>query len=146
MNRDKLIQLSTEGKIKDKKKFLKEADETIEMICAEYNAKKFDEANEQLTEIFVAKFSEMMEQLELVKNKLELEKDRPKNELLKNDVKKLVGYITPFVPYIGLISGGLTVGGHVISKKTAGTGGTNEVRHPQEPKEVNRKKLHHSIK
>ena len=131
MNRDELIQLSTEGKIKYKKKFLKEADdETIEMICAEYSAKKFDEANEQLTEIFVAKFSEMMEQLELVKNKLKLEKDLAKNELLKNEVKKLVGYITPFVPYIGLISGGLTVGGHVIRKKTAGTGRTEQSEAP----------------
>ena len=65
-----------------------------------------------------------MEQLELVKSKCELEEDLTKNELLKRDIKKIVGYITPFVPFIGIISGGITVGGHVISKKTEGTAGT----------------------
>ena len=117
MNRDELIQLSTEGKIKQKKKFLREADETIEKICQEYTANQLDEANGQLADILLTKFSEMMEQMELVKSKCKLEKDLAKNELLKNDVKKIVGYITPFVPLIGIISGGITVGGHVVSKK-----------------------------
>ena len=117
MNRDELIHLSTEGKIKYKKKFLKEADEeTIEKICQEYATQQLDEANGQLADILVAKFSEIMEQM--VKSKCELEKDLAKNELLKNDVKKIVGYITPFIPYIGIISGGITVGGHVFNKKT----------------------------
>ena len=118
MERDELIQLSAEGKIKYKKKFLREADEeTIEKICQEYAAKQLDEANGQLAEILVAKFSELMEKLELIENKCELEEDLAKNELLKNDVKKIVGYITPFVPFIGIISGGITVSGHVVSKK-----------------------------
>ena len=59
-----------------------------------------------------------MEQTELVKSKCDLEEDLAKNELMKNDVKKIVGYITPLVPYIGLISGGITVGKHVIIKRT----------------------------
>ena len=127
MNRDELIQLSIEGKIKYKKKFLREADEeTIEKICQAYAAQQLDEANGQLADILLTKFSEMMEQLELVKSKCELEKDLAKNELLKNDVKKIVGYITPFIPYIGIISGGITVSGHVISKKTEGTAQSEE--------------------
>ena len=89
-----------------------------------YAAQQLDEANGQLADILVAKFSELMEQLELVKNKCELEKDLTKNDLLKKDIKKIVGFITPFVLFIGLISGGITVGGHVISKKTGGTEGT----------------------
>ena len=89
MDRDELIQLSSEGKIKHKKKFLQEADEeTIEKICSEYSAKQLDEANGQLADILVTKFSELMEQLELVKNKCELEKDLNKNDRLKKDVKK----------------------------------------------------------
>ena len=79
---------------------------------------KTDEANRQLADILVTKFSELMEQLELVKNKCELEKDLTKNDLLKKDVKKIVGFITPFVPFISLISGGITVCEHVISKRT----------------------------
>ena len=122
MERDELIQLSAEGKIKYKKKFLLEADDqTIEKICKEYAAQQLDEANGQLAVILVSKFSELMEQQELVKSKCELEEDLTKNELLKKYIKKIVGYITPFVPFIGIISGGITVGGHVISKKTEGT-------------------------
>ena len=61
MNRDELIQLSAEGKIKYKKKFLQEADEeTIEKICAEYDAQQFDEANGQLADILGTQFSELM--------------------------------------------------------------------------------------
>ena len=59
MDRDELIQLSAEGKIKYKKKFLQEADEeTIEKICIEYAAQQLDEANGQLADILVSKFSE----------------------------------------------------------------------------------------
>ena len=118
MNRDELIQLSVEGKIKYKKKFLKEADdETIEKICKEVEAMQFDEVNEQLVDMLLEKFSEMMSNLELVKSKCDLEKDLTKNKLLKKDLKTIAGYITPLVQFVEVISGGLTVGGHVASKK-----------------------------
>ena len=118
MNRDELIQLSSEGKIKYKKKFLVDCDEeTIERIIEEYEAQQLDEANEQLSEILISKFSNFMEKFELVVSKDDLENDLSKNELLKKDIKKIVGYITPHIPFIGLISGGITVGGHVASKK-----------------------------
>ena len=118
MDRDQLIQLSTEDKIKYKKKFLQEVDDdVIEKICEEYSAQQLDEANGQLAEILVSNFSEFMEKFELVMSKNDLENDLSKNELLKKDIKTIVGFITPYVPFIGLISGGITVGGHVVSKK-----------------------------
>ena len=117
-NREKLIKLSSEGKIKYKRKFLTEADdEEIERIYNEYEAQQLDEANEQLSEILISKFSNFMEKFELVVSKDDLENDLSKNELLKKDIKTIVGYITPHIPFIGLISGGITVGGHVVSKK-----------------------------
>ena len=64
MDRDQLIQLSAEGKSKYKKKYLQEADEeTIERIIEEYEAQQLDEANEQLANVLVYKFSEFMEKL-----------------------------------------------------------------------------------
>ena len=74
------------------------------------------EANGQLAHILVTKLSGFMEQLELIKSKYELEKDLSKNDLLKKDLKKIVGNSTPFIPFIVLIRGGITVGGHVVSK------------------------------
>ena len=58
-----------------------------------------------------------MEQFELVISKHDLENDLSKNDLLKKDIKTIVGVITPYIPFIGLISGGITVGGHMVSKK-----------------------------
>ena len=127
MNRDELIQLSAEGKIKYKKKFLREADkETIEKIYQEYTAQQFDEANGQLADVLVSKFSELMEQQEFVKSKSKLEEDLTKRELVNKDIKKIVGYITPLVPFIGILSGVIIVGGHVISKKMSESEEENE--------------------
>ena len=122
MNRDELIQLSTEGKIKYKKKFLKEADEeTIGKIYKEYGAKQLDAANKQLADILVGKFSDLMRQTEMVSNDCDLKKELLRNGLFKNDLKNFVCYVTPYILYIGLISRVITVGGYVIyiNKKPA---------------------------
>ena len=59
MDRDQLIQLANEGKIKYKKKFIQEASqETLERISNEYEMQQLDEANGQLADILVKKFSE----------------------------------------------------------------------------------------
>ena len=119
MDRD---QLANEGKIKYKKKFIQEAtEETLERIATEYEMQQLDEANGQLTDILVKKFSEFMGKMELLKDSCKLEKDLSKNELLPRDVKQIVGYITPYISLIGVISGGITVGGHVVEKKMSST-------------------------
>ena len=55
--------------------------------------------------------------LELVKDNESLEKYLAKNELFKRDVKKIIGYLTPYIPMVGLVSGGVTIGTHVVEKK-----------------------------
>ena len=135
MNRDELIQLSDEGKIKYKKKFLKEADdETIEKISNEYVKKQLDATNEQLADMIVGKFSDLLKQTEMVDKECDLKKERSKNKMFKNDLKSFVGCVTPYLPYIGLISGLLTVGGYVVYKRSK-TKGTEE---PPEEDEVRR--------
>ena len=106
MNRDELIQLSDEGKIKYKKKFLKEADdETIEKISKEYVAKQLDATNERVADIIIENFSDLLAQIEMVDNECDLKKELSKNKMFRNDLKNFVGSVTPYVPYIGLISG-----------------------------------------
>ena len=118
MNRDELIQLSDEGKIKYKKKFLKEADDaTIEKISKEYVAKQLDATNERVADIIIEKFSDLLAQTEMVDNECDLKKELSKNKMFRNDLKNFVGCVTPYVPYIGLISGLLTVGGFIVYKK-----------------------------
>ena len=138
MNRDELIQLSDEGKIKYKKKFLKEADDaTIEKISKEYVAKQLDATNERVADIIIEKFSDLLAQTEMVENECDLKKELSKNKMFRNDLKSFVGSVTPYVPYIGLISGFLTVGGFIVYKKFK-TEGTTEP--PEEPNEVRQPK------
>ena len=58
-----------------------------------------------------------MMNLELVKDNVSLENDLAKNKLFKRDVKKIIGYLTPYIPMVGLLSGGITVGAQVANKK-----------------------------
>ena len=73
--------------------------------------------NEKVTGVLITKLSELMVNLDLVKDNVSLEDDLAKNELFKRDVKRIIGYLTPYVPMVGLISGGITVGAHVADKK-----------------------------
>ena len=50
--------------------------------------------------------------MSLVKDNYKLEGD----ELLKKDMEKIVGYVTPYISLTGLISGGVTIGAHVVNK------------------------------
>ena len=58
-----------------------------------------------------------MESLEWVKDNESLGNDLSKNELFKRDVKKIIGYLTPYIPMVGLVSGGVMIGAHVADKK-----------------------------
>ena len=73
--------------------------------------------NEKVTDVLITKLSELMSNLDLVKDNVSLEDDLGKNELFKRDVKRIIGYLTPYVPLVGLVSGGITVGAHVADKK-----------------------------
>ena len=73
--------------------------------------------NEKVTDVLITKLSKLMVNLELVKDNVSLENDLAKNELFKRDVKKIIGYLTPYIPMVGLLSGGITVGAHVADKK-----------------------------
>ena len=57
-----------------------------------------------------------MKSLEAVKDNVALENDRVNNELLKRDVKKVIGLITPYIPMVGLLSSGVTVEAHIVKK------------------------------
>ena len=127
MNRDELIQLSEEGKIKHKKKFLKEAnDEMIKRISKEYVAKQLEATNDQVANMIVDKFSDLLEQTDMVENDCGLKEKLSENKLFRNDLKSFVGSVTPYVPYIGLVSGLITVAGYVVYKKLRSSENENE--------------------
>ena len=118
MYKEELLRLVAQKKIKHTAKYIENAtDETLKKIYEDYQRQELDEVNEKVTGVLITKLSELMVNLDLVKDNVSLEDDVAKNELFKRDVKRIIGYLTPYVPMVGLISGGITVGAHVADKK-----------------------------
>ena len=116
--KEELLRLVTEKKIKHTAKYIENAtEETLKKIYEDYQSQELDEVNEKVTDVLITKMSELLMNLDLVKDNVSLEGDLGKNELFKRDVKRIIGYLTPYVPLVGLVSGGITVGAHVADKK-----------------------------
>ena len=116
--KEELLRLVSEKKIKHTAKYIENAtEETLKKIYDEYQRQELDEVNEKVTDVLITKISKLMANLDLVKDNVSLEDDLSKNELFKRDVKRIIGYLTPDVPLVGLVSGGITVGAHVADKK-----------------------------
>ena len=117
--KEELLRLVAEKKIKHTAKYIENVTEkNVKKIYEDYQSKELDEVNEKVTDVLITKLSDLMVKLDLVKDNVSLEDDLSKNELFKRDVKRIIGFLTPYVPLVGLVSGGITVGAHVADKKS----------------------------
>ena len=123
--REEVLRLVAEGKIKHTTKHVEKAsDETVEKIYKNYLTKQLDEANDHIADTLIKQLSKLMTSLELVDDGGSLEKDLENNELFNRDVKNILCYITPYIPFVGLVCGGICLGKHVMTRKQ-----------PKEPKD-----------
>ena len=97
-----------------------------------------DATNERVSDIIIEKFSDLLTQTEMVDNECDLKKELSKNKMFRNDLKSFVGCVTPYVPYIGLISGLITVGGFIIYKRFKTTEDPSEVTPNEEAQQPNK--------
>ena len=119
--REELLRLSEDGEISQSVASLKKASGKVVLkIYAEYEMKQAEKANAFLTDLLVSKFADLLGGLEAIESSEELEKELSKDKLLRRDVKFLVEKVTPFLPYLGILSGGITVGKHIVKKKYHG--------------------------
>ena len=124
--REELIRLSEDGEISQSVQNLKKAsDKVILKIYSEYEIKQAEKANVFLTDLLISKFADLLGGLEAIESSEELEKELVKDKLLKRDVKSVVEKLSPYLPYLGILSGGVTVGKHVIKKRTKPKSPTN---------------------
>ena len=115
---EELIRLSENGEISQSVQNLKKAnDKVILKIHAEYEVRQAEKANVFLTDLLISKFSDLLGGLDAIENSEELEKELQNDKLLRKDVKSVVEKITPFLPYLGILSGGVTVGRHVVKRQ-----------------------------
>ena len=129
-HRKEVLRLVGEGKIRHTNKYVEKAsDETLEKIYKNYLAKQLDETNEHVADTLIRQLSELMTHLELVNvdDKGSLKKDLGDSDLFKRDVKNILSYVTPYIPFVGLICGGICITKYAMKKKT---------KEPEEPKEV----------
>ena len=111
--REEVLRLVAEGKIKHTTKHVEKAsDEAVEKIYKSYLTKQLDETNDHIADTLTKQLSELMTSLELVDDGESLEKDLGNNELFKRDVKNILCYITPYIPFEGLVCQNIKMSKH----------------------------------
>ena len=121
--RGELIKSSEDGEIDQSVKYLKKASaKVVEKIHKQVERKRLEKASAFITDMLLSRFADMLGGLDAVASSEELNNDLQKDGLLKRDVEKIVGYATPFLPFLGLISGGLTTGKHVYKHTSSSEG------------------------
>ena len=116
--RDELLKLAEDGDLDKSVAYIEKASQkVINKLYTEYERKRMQKANEFLIDLLVSKFSNTLGGLDAIEFPEELTKDLKKDELLKRDVYTLVEKISPFIPFLGFLSGGITTTKHVYDHK-----------------------------
>ena len=116
-----LIQLAEAGEIPQSVKCIEKANnKVIRKIYVKYQMKEQDKNNAVLTDVLITKFSELMGMLNTVPSGELLAAELREDKLLQRDIKKVVEFISPFIPFIGVITGGATLGKHVMQQQRNG--------------------------
>ena len=106
--REELLKLADTGEIKYITKYIKKASEKIlDGIYKDYKRQQLENTNNRLADVIITKFSELMEALDAVKDAERMKKELEENNLLRKYIKNLVSYVTPYIPLIGILSGGI---------------------------------------
>ena len=87
-----------------------------------------DKTNAILAVVLIVKFSELMGMLEKVPSGDALAAELKEDKLLQGNIKSAVSFLTPFIPFIGLVSGGATLGKHVMKHRASNFGGGEPLR------------------
>ena len=130
--REEVLRLVAERNIRHTAKYVeKSPGKKVEQIYRDYIAKNLEETNDHITNALIRQLSELMTTLKLVQDGADLEKDLENNELFKRDVRNILSYVTPYIPFVGLVCGGICLGRHVMKKRA--------VRREKEEKEEKEK-------
>jgi hypothetical protein len=108
-NRAELIRLSNAEEITQSEKYLRKAsDKVIMKVRKDYIVAQREKANILLTEALIDKFSGLIEAINMVDSGEELKTELNQDKLFRSDDKSVVGKLSPYIPYLGIVSGGVT--------------------------------------
>ena len=118
--REKLIQLSESGDIPQKIGAIKKAStETLEKINRIYETKVASRSNKYAAEVIIGRYAALMKQMGIVRSKEKLEEDLRQDALLERDIVSMMEFLTPYIPYTGLLFGTITTAHHAYDHQTS---------------------------
>ena len=116
--RETLLRLAESGDIDKSVAYVKKASKKIvDKLYEEHERKQLRRTNEFITDAIISKFSETLGGLDAIESSEELTKELEKDELLKRDVYRVVETISPYIPFVGFLTGGVTTIKHVYKHK-----------------------------
>ena len=135
--RMRMIQLSEVGEVSQSVKYIKKAsDKVICKLYAEYLYREQDKTNAVLADTLIVKFADLLEMLNTVPSAKDLALELKEDKLLQGNVKTAITFIAPFIPFIGLVTGGATVGKHVMKKQNEAKQAKQTSETSEEPQTV----------
>ena len=125
--REELLSLSEKGKLNYAPKYIQKANrDTLEKIKRRYDRKQLELTNELVTDMVISKYAEVLNHFKIIRNPIKLEQKLKENDLVKKEVKNLVGDLTPHIPYVGLFCGGLITFTQAVDERNDPSNETNE--------------------
>ena len=125
--RDQLLKLAEDGDLDKSVAYIKKASQKIiDKLYSEYERRRTQKANEFLTDLLISKFASTLGGLGAIEDPEVLTNDLKKDGLLKRDVYSLVETISPYIPLLGVVSGGVTTVRHIYNHKTNDSKENNE--------------------
>ena len=119
IRRDELLKLAEDGDLDKSVAYIKKAShKVINKLYTEYERKRMQKANEFLTDPLISKFANTLGGIDGIESPDELTNELKKDELLKRDIFCLVEKISPYIPFLRILSGGITTAKHIYRHKT----------------------------
>ena len=114
--RGTILKLAEDGEIDKSVSYIKKASQKIiDKLYTEHERKRMQKANEYLTDLLISKFSSTLGGLDAIESPDVLSDELKKDKMLKRDVYSLVEAISPYLPFLGILSGGVTTAKHIYN-------------------------------
>lgn len=101
-----LLRLASEKEIPYTPSQLKKmSQEQLEQVHREYKAKELDAVNETIADMLIIKFEDLLKSNSWIKDESQLPRKLQDRKMFKRDMKLVISYVTPILPFIGLLEG-----------------------------------------
>ncbi len=95
------------------KQLEKSSPNVIEKVYNEWMTERNEKASVALCDLVISKFALLLGRLDAIEDPKTLEEELKSDALLRADIERITMTIAPYIPFIGILSGGLTTLGAV---------------------------------